>query len=154
MPAQTVMRLIKYPVPMYKPTAWRSRGRLHVTTTQNTRQTRQLRHGLLESTRCLSLLKAKYQSRSNKAMIHQNNSNMTRAFSGVERSQLQEYPVSDRELWLLFSPWLRQERAAVEVGNTAVRHKHTGKAGVMINKSATADLHMRACWAFPELCTA
>ena len=25
MPAQTVMRLIKYPVPMYKPAAWRSR---------------------------------------------------------------------------------------------------------------------------------
>lgn len=151
MPAQTVMRLIKSPVPMYKPTAWRSRGKLHVTT-QSTGQTRQLRHCLLESTKCLSLLKAEYQSRSNKATTHQNNSNMKCFFWGREKPTSRVSTVSDRVLCLLFSPWLRQERAAAEVGNTTVGHKHIGKAGLIINKSATADLHMWACWAFPELC--
>lgn len=147
MPAQTVMRLIKSPVLMYKPTAWRSRGRLHVTS-QSTGQTRQLRHCLLESTR----QKAEYQSISNKAMIHQNNSNTMCFFWGREKPTSRVSTVSDRVLCLLFSPWLRQERTAAEVGNTTVGHKHIGKAGVIINKSATADLHMWACWAFPELC--
>lgn len=85
MPAQTVMRLVKSPAPMYKPTAWRSKGGLHVPTSRNAEQTRQPRSSFPQSTRCLSLLKAEYQSRSTRATTHQNNSNMTRAFSRVKR---------------------------------------------------------------------
>lgn len=84
MPAQTVTKLIKSPAPMYTPAAWRSKGGLHVATTQNTEHRRQLRCSCLQSTQYSAFSSDKHQNRSTRARIHQNNSNTTRAFSKVE----------------------------------------------------------------------
>lgn len=153
MPAQTVMRSIKSPAPMYKPTARRSRGGLHVPTTQNTEQTQQLRYSFLRSSRCLSLLKAGYQSRSIKATMHQNNPNMTRAFSRVKReASWRASAVSDEVLCLLFFPWLRQKKTAVNGRQHDLQDTSILGRQKQLLISELHQTYTRACWALAELC--